>query len=310
MSVRNYTDNDFQSFWDVLDKCNPHGNKIAKLDAEHLLKSITDPYQDLFLAFISEHLVGLGILFRSNNPSINKHYYLLRMLPEMDKQPALLDEMIKRIEIQIHRIAREFQRPLIIQSFTFMEHTHVIKALEDNCYLLECYSARMEMTDYSHLQPPHLPWGYSFAPYNPESDLDRIIEITAQMINPKFPKFVHTREEFQRYYYSPWYHPELVPLLINDKKIVGYAWNYLKNDARPEEINAGYINKIGLVPALWNSDLKLELMRQAVSILRSEGANLIHLALSDINNREEINQYTEEGFVTRNIQFEYYKRED
>jgi ribosomal protein S18 acetylase RimI-like enzyme len=310
MPVRNYTDDDFQVFWDVLDKCNPHGNKITKVDAEHLLKSIADPYQDLYLAFISEQLVGLGIIFRSKNAGLNKHHYLLRMLPEMKMQPALLDEMIKRIEIQIYKIAQDFHRPLIIQSFTFMEHTHVIKALEDNCYLLECYSVRMEMTDFSRLQPPHLPWGYSFAPYNPETDLDRIIEITAQLINPIFPKFVHTREEFIRHYYSPWFRPELVPLLMHEGKIKGYAWNYLKDDARPEAINAGYINKIGLVPSLRDRDLKLELLRQAVGILRSEGANLIHLALSDISNREEINQYTQEGFETRNIQFEYYKRED
>lgn len=308
MPIRNYSDEDFLPFLEMLGRSNPYGNTINADQTRHILfNTIADPYRDLFLAISSEQLVGFGMILRSKNKTINDHSFILRVISGIPDESVLLDELIKLLETSIVESLRKRRSPLVIRSFAFMEQQSIIHALEFNSYTFDCYTARMEMTDYSKLQPPQLAEGFTFVPYNPGVNLDRVIEITEQISNPPLPPGSISRDEFVRKHYSPWFQPELVSLLVHKGTIVGYVWVYINENEGEQHTTAGYISKIGMTPEIRSNDLRLQLVRQAVSTLRQEEATLIHLNISQIRSKEEVSLFAREGFETRHIQFEYYK---
>lgn len=311
LAIRNYTQSDFD---DLLRLCNTldiHGQTMSAEDLRTALSlSKVVPEKDVYIVLEDTKPAGFGRIRRNIDGKLNRHYYMVFLPPDLQKNDEIVDELISVIENRLHEISEEYKDPLQIRTWCYEEEVLFTEAFERNGYRLNRHFARMDLNDISELKEPDIYEGVTIRKFDPETQSEKYVNAFNLSFKGHFEHQEYTIEEFEEYKGTQWFHPELMFAAVLKGEFIGISWNSLNTEPEKDGYIWGVVSELGVVPEWRGKGLGRALIRHGMLALREEGAERICLWVDYANPFGAKKLYYSEGFVDRYISSAYAKDEE
>jgi mycothiol synthase len=311
MKIRNYRDADFAPMLTLANRLETYGQLMTEEDFRaRLAERFFTPGKDILLVDDAGVLRGFLTIMPNPGGVLNRHYMYFRLEPELFTDYALVDELLGQAETRIHEIAKKYQGPLQIRTWSYDNEKSYSAAFERNGFIFNRYYARLDLHDISQLQEPELTPGVTIRLFLPPAEDEKYMVALNESFTGHFEHREIDLDEFRSYQDKPYFQPELMFAAVADDEFIGVSWNYMMSGPEADGLLWGVVEDLGVVPAWRGKGLGRALIRAGMLALRAKGAQKICLWVDYANPHGAKQLYYSEGFVDKYIEISYQKDEE
>jgi len=311
MEIKTYTDADFAEYLRLRNELDVHGQveSAEDLRAELSLPWVK-PEEDVFLVFDKGAGVGCAAVRRNSDPGLNRHYFDISLIKELQKNGPFVDELINLCEERIKGISAERGETAVqIRAFCYDENKWLADGYERNGYELIRYYARMDLNDPGTLKEPDAREGVTIRNFERERETPAFVEALNRGFDGHFEHTPEPPENFDVYFNTHWYRPDLVFVAETGGELVGVCWTLMMLERQADGLVWGVVEDLAVVPEWRGKGLGRGLLRRGQLALRGAGAEKICLWVDYANPFGAKKLYYSEGYVDRYITRSYAKDE-
>lgn len=302
MQIRNYQAADFESFVELVNHLEPHGQLQDSKDIQDsFIREKAEPEKNIFLISDGARFLGYARIDPNSDGTLNRHNFYMHMEDMLISDTSFIDGLIHRIEARINEIATEYNDPLQIRAWCYDDGPYA-PIYERHGYTLGRYFARLDLLDPGKLNPLPDIEGIEIRLFNPATEAEKFLAAYNLGFEGHFEHHPVSWSEFFDIMKTGWFQPNLMYVAVKDGEFLGVCWNVLQRQPEADGFLWGVVSELGVIPDWRGKGLGRALIRRGMLGLRDAGAQRICLWVDYANPFGAKKLYYSEGFVDRYIE--------